>query len=55
MNYDEIILYKSLVFKHMSKILLFEGYLRRTTKYQERIILYDLTHITSMADPMALV
>ena len=29
-------------------------YLRRTLNYPERITLYDLTHMMSMADPMAI-
>ena len=30
------------------------GYLRRTSNYPERIALSDLTHMMSMADPMAI-
>ena len=30
------------------------GYSRRTSNYLERITLYDLTHIMSMADLMAI-
>ena len=30
------------------------GYLRRTSNYPERITLSDLTHIMSMADPVAI-
>ena len=29
------------------------GYSRRTSNYIERIILFNLTHMMSMADPMA--
>ena len=29
-------------------------YLRRTSNYLERILLYDLTHMMSMADPVAI-
>ena len=30
------------------------GYLRRTSNYPERISLYNLTHMMSMADPIAI-
>ena len=30
------------------------GYSRRTSNYQERIILYDLTHMMSIVDPMVI-
>ena len=30
------------------------GYLRKTSNYQERIILFDLTHIVSMNNPVAI-
>ena len=30
------------------------GYLRRTSSYLERIILFDLTHMMSMADLVAI-
>ena len=53
-NYDEIIIQRSRVFKHMFKIFLFIGYLRRTSNYPERIGLSDLTHMMSMGDPVAI-
>ena len=30
------------------------GYLRRISNYPERIFLFDLTHMMSMADPIAI-
>ena len=30
------------------------GYLRRTLNYTERIALFDLTHMMSMTDPVAI-
>ena len=30
------------------------GYSRRTSNYPERIVLYDLTHMMSMVDPIAI-
>ena len=53
-NYDEVIIQWSLVFKHMSKIFLFVGYSRRTSNYLERIELYEPTHMRSMVDLVAI-
>ena len=33
---------------------MFVGYLRGTSNYLERITLFDLTHMMSMADPVAI-
>ena len=30
------------------------GYLRRRSNYLERIVIFDLTHVMSMADPVAI-
>ena len=38
----------------MFYIFLFIGYSTRTSNYPERITLSDLTHIMSMADPVAI-
>ena len=38
----------------MFEIFLFMGYSRRTSNYPERIALSDLTHMMSMADPVAI-
>ena len=54
MNYDEIIIQRSLVFKHMFQTFLFVGYSRGTLNYLEIITLYDSTHMMSMADPVAI-
>ena len=35
-------------------MFLFMGYSRRTLNYPERIALSDMTHMMSMADPMAI-
>ena len=53
-TYDEIIIQRSLIFKHMFYIFLFIGYSRRTSNHPERIALSDLTHMMSMADPVAI-
>ena len=36
-------------------MFLFVGYSRRTSNYSERIALSNLTHMMSMADPVAIV
>ena len=41
---------KSLVYKHIFSIFLFEGYSRMTLKYLARITLFDLAHMMSMAN-----
>ena len=38
----------------MFSIFLFVGYSRRTSNYSERIAISDLTHMMSMADPVAI-
>ena len=38
----------------MFLIFLFIGYSRRTSNYPKRIALSDLTHMMSMADPVAI-
>ena len=38
----------------MFKIFLFMGYSRRTLNYLERIVLFDLTHMMSITDPMTI-
>ena len=53
-NYDEIIIHRSLVCKYMFYIFLFVGFLRRTSNYPKRISLPDLTHMMSMVDPVAI-
>ena len=54
MNYDKIIIQWALVFKHMHKTFLFAGYLRRISNYLERITLFNLTHMMSMIDLVAI-
>ena len=54
-KYDEIIIQWSLVFKHMFYLFLFVGYSRRTSNYPERISLFVLTHMMTMADHVAIV
>ena len=50
MNYGEIIIYKSLVFKCMFETFIFKGNLRRTLTYQAIITLFNLTHMISVFD-----
>ena len=38
----------------MSRLFLFVRYLRRTSNHPERITLFDLTNMMSMADPVAI-
>ena len=45
-----MILQGSLVFKHISTTFLFMGYSRRILNYLERIVLFDPTHLMSMAN-----
>ena len=54
MNYNEIIIQRSLVFKHMFIIFLFVGYLRETSNYLKRIVLSDPTHMTSIVDHVSI-
>ena len=54
MNYDEIIIWLSLVFKHMLYTFLFVGYSRRTSNYPERIAISNPTHMISIGDPIAI-
>ena len=54
MNYDEIIIQQSLVFKHMFETFMFVGYSRETSNYLERITLSYLTHMMSMANHVAI-
>ena len=54
MNYDKIIIQRSLVFIHMFEIFLVVGYSRGTSKCLERIIVYDPTHMMSIVDPVAI-
>ena len=54
MNYDEIIIQWSLVFKYMFLTFLFVGYSRRTSNYPKRITLSNPTHIMSLTDPVAI-
>ena len=53
-NYNTIIILRSLVFKCMFSTFLFVRYLIRISNYLERIVLSVLTHIMSMADPIAI-
>ena len=48
MTDDEIIIWRSLVFKHMLCIFLFEGLSIRISKHLERTKKSDLTHMMSM-------
>ena len=38
----------------MFQIFLFEGYSRKKSNYMKRIILFDLTHMIIMINPMAI-
>ena len=51
-NYDKIIIQRSLGFKHMFKKFLFKGYLRKALNYLERIRLFNPTHTVHMTDLM---
>ena len=54
MNYGEIILNRSLAFKHMFQIFLFEGYLKRISKYLVKVVLFDITLMMSMINPLSI-
>ena len=54
MNYDEIIIQRSVVFKPMLWTFIFVRYSRRTSNYLERVILSDPTHVMSMVDPITI-
>ena len=53
-NYDEILMRLSLVFKYMLQTFLAERYSRRTSKYPKQIVLDDPTHMMSIAYIVAL-
>ena len=40
--------------KHIFSTFLFVGYSRKTSNYPERITLFDLTHVMSMANLVAI-
>ena len=46
-------MHQALMFKHMLGTFVFEGYLRRTSNYLKRIILFDLTYMMSILDLIA--
>ena len=50
MNYNKIIIQRSIAFNHMLYIFLFEGYSRKTSKYLKIIITFDLAYMMSMVD-----
>ena len=53
-NYGEIIINKSLIFKYMFQIFILVGYLRRTSNYLKIIALSNLTHVMSMPTLVAI-
>ena len=50
MNYDQIMIEYSLVFRRIFQIFLLVGYSRRTSNYPKRIALFNPTHRMSDAD-----
>ena len=52
MNYNKIIYNE--IFQYIFLEILLEGYSRRKSKYLKRIALFNIFHMMSMADPMAM-